>query len=104
LSPTAQRTIRVFIVDNVLLCPFKSLMWIFREIHDTALQDSRNEAEATRLELGQLYRSLETGAISEADFDLRERQLLDRLDAIEARSGETAQEDETEQEEVNESS
>lgn len=76
----------MFLVDDALLCPFKGFLWIVREIHNAAIEDSKNEAETIRQELSQLYRELETGAISESDFDTREQQLLDRLDNVEARS------------------
>jgi hypothetical protein len=43
------------------------------------------EADSIRLELSQLYLALESGAVTEDAFDSRERELLDRLDAIEER-------------------
>lgn len=76
----------MFLVDDALLCPFKGFLWIVREIHKAAIEDTKNEAEAIRQDLSQLYRQLETGEISESEFDQHERQLLDRLDAVEARS------------------
>ena len=39
------------------------------------------EADAITEELRQLYLTLEAKQITEADFDARERELLDRLDA-----------------------
>ena len=36
--------------------------------------------------LGELYMKLETGAITEEEFAAEEKQLLDRLDAIELRN------------------
>jgi hypothetical protein len=76
----------MFVVDDALLCPFKGFLWIAREIHNAAIQDSKNEAEAIREELSQLYRELEAGEITESEFDVHEQQLLDRLDLIESRS------------------
>ena len=44
-----------------------------------------NEAEAVTAELSELYMMLETGQINEAEFDSREKELLDRLETIESR-------------------
>lgn len=73
----------MFVVDDALLCPLKGFFWLAREIHEAAIEESKNEAQTIRDELASLYRSLETRAISEAEFDARERVLLDRLEAIE---------------------
>jgi hypothetical protein len=75
----------VFIVDDILLFPVKSLFWIFREIHNAGLQEMADEADAVTLQLSELYMMLETGKISEAEFDEEERRLLDRLDVVQSR-------------------
>ncbi len=75
----------MLIVDDVVKFPFKSILWVFREIYEAAVQQIANEGEEIRTELSQLYLSLEAGEVTEADFDARESQLLDRLDAIEER-------------------
>ncbi len=74
----------MLVLDDVVLFPFKSLLKVFREIYNAAIQEQEQEAEHIRLELSQLYFSLETGVIDEAAFDMRESELLDRLDALEA--------------------
>jgi hypothetical protein len=43
------------------------------------------EGERLTAELGDLHRRLEAGAISEREFDVREREILDRLDELKAR-------------------
>jgi Gas vesicle protein G len=78
----------MLVVDDALCFPLKSLLMIFREIYNAALQEQEQEGDQIRLELSKLYHSLETGAIDEATFDERERDLLDRLDALEAKQGE----------------
>jgi len=75
----------VLIIDDILLFPLRSLFWIFREIHNAAQQDLANEAEVITTQLVELYMMLETGRITEAEFDTREKELLDRLDEIEER-------------------
>ena len=75
----------MFLVDDITLLPVKSILSLFREIYKAAVQEMAEEADSLRAELSQLYQMLEAGAIDEQAFDDRERQILDRLDAIEAR-------------------
>lgn len=89
----------MFIADDVVLFPFKSLLNVFREIHKAAVQEIRQEAASIRAELAGLYQLLEAGALDDQAFDDRERELLDRLDAIEGRD----QDDEPDEDEDEES-
>lgn len=75
----------MLVVDDVLFFPIRSLFWIFREVHNAAGEQVASEATDLTAELSDLYMMLETGKISEEEFDARERVLLDRLDAIEER-------------------
>ena len=72
----------MFIVDDILLSPVRGILWIFRELHNSAQQEMENEAESITAELSDLYMMLETGKITESEFDAREKELLDRLDEI----------------------
>ena len=83
----------MFIADNVLFFPIKSILSIFKEIHKAALQERKDEAAAIRTELAQLYQRLESGELDDDAFDARESELLDRLDLLETRE----LEDESEQ-------
>jgi len=74
----------MLIVDDALMFPARGLLAIFREIHNAARQESANQAQAIRDQLRDLYLALEAQKITEADFDAREAELLDRLDALEA--------------------
>lgn len=73
----------MFIADDVILFPFKSILKVFKEIYKAAVEEIKAEADSIRLELSQLYLALESGAVTEEAFDARESELLDRLDAIE---------------------
>ena len=73
----------MFLVDDVLLFPMRSLVFLFREIHNAAQQEVANEAETIRIELGELYMMLETGRITEEEFDAKEEELLKLLDEAE---------------------
>jgi len=74
----------MFLVDDILLFPARGVLFIAREIDNAAQQHSEEEAQAIRNELRDLYLALEAGKMSEADFDAREGELLDRLDALES--------------------
>lgn len=72
----------MLLVDDLLLAPLSGLLWVVERVHDAAREEMAHEADAVTEELRQLYLMLEAKQISEADFDARERELLDRLDAI----------------------
>lgn len=82
----------MLLVDDILLFPVHSILWVFREIGEIAQKELAGEATSITEQLRILYMQLETGRITEAEFDAGEKLLLDRLDAIEARM-----EDETEE-------
>ena len=75
----------MLLVDDLLLAPITGLLWVFRKIHEAAQEEMLGEADAITQELRDLYMMLETGRVTEAEFDARERALLDRLEVIQAR-------------------
>jgi hypothetical protein len=85
----------MLIVDDILVAPFKGLFWIFNEIRNAALEEQVGEADRITAQLSELYMMLETGRMTEAEFDAAEKGLLDRLDAIK----ETAADGENEEKE-----
>lgn len=72
----------MLLVDDLLLSPFTSLLWVFREIHEAARREIAGEAEAVTHALSELYMKLETGVITEKEFAAEEKVLLDRLEMI----------------------
>jgi hypothetical protein len=74
----------MFLVDDLLASPMKGILWVFREIHDAARQELEGEGEAITAALSELYLKLETGQITEAEFEAQEQALLDRLDRLQA--------------------
>jgi hypothetical protein len=101
VSPS-KRAFAVFLADDIVLFPVKSLLSLFREIYNAAVQEIAEEADSIRAELGELYQQLEAGTLDEEAFDAIERELLDRLDAIEARATEDDEDQEEEEEEEDE--
>ena len=75
----------MLLVDDLLLSPARGILWIFREIRDVAEKEMANEEESITEQLRLLYMQLETGGITEQQFDAEEKLLLDRLDAIDSR-------------------
>lgn len=75
----------MFLLDDILLMPAHGLLTVFRELDKAVHQEFANEGEAIRTELSELYMMLETGQITEEEFDRQEKELLDRLDDFEER-------------------
>ncbi|MDP1558030.1 MAG: gas vesicle protein GvpG [Nitrosomonas sp.] len=84
----------MFLIDDLLLSPFKGLLWIFKEVQEAAQQELDNEADAIKTALAELYMQLDTGQISEEEFTAEEKRLLDRLEAIEEADNEELENDE----------
>ena len=76
----------MFLVDDILLFPVRSILWIFREIHNAAQEEQAGETERITAQLSELYMMLETGKMTEEEFDTAAKGLLDRLDAIKERA------------------
>jgi hypothetical protein len=62
----------------LLTLPLRGLFWLFDEIA-TRAENARHDEDALRVELMQLYRAVESGALSEAEFAEREDVLARRL-------------------------
>ena len=73
----------MFLLDKLLTTP---LLWIAKEISEAVQKEKAGESEAITQSLSELYVRLETGKITEEEFEAEEKQLLDRLDAIELRN------------------
>jgi len=86
----------MLLIDDILMAPFRSLLWVFREIHNAAEQEMANEAENLTAQLRELYMLLESGNLSDAEFDQKEAEILDRLEEINQREGDNADEEPSE--------
>jgi hypothetical protein len=92
----------MLLVDNILFSPVKGINWIFKKIHSLAQEELEGEADRIREELTELYMQLETGEISEAEFEEQEAVLLDRLDALDEEDDIIGDSDEDEEDEDDE--
>jgi hypothetical protein len=70
-----------FIIDDILLAPFKGLQFIVKSIQETAQSEFMDE-DAVRRDLTTLYMQLETGKITEDEFEQEEKGLVERLEEI----------------------
>lgn len=89
----------MFVVDDILLSPFKGFMWILREVQKAAGAELENEADSLTQRLSTLYMQLETGQITPAEFDDAERAILDRLEQLEGQTASDEEEDDDEDDE-----
>lgn len=72
----------MLLIDDVLLAPAKGLFYICKQIHKAAEEEFLNEENITA-QLSELYMMLETGKITEEEFNNNESELLNRLEQIE---------------------
>jgi Gas vesicle protein G len=73
----------MFLIDDLAIAPARFVLWIVRQVHEAAKEEMSGEKQRLTGELGQLHAMLESGRLSEEEFDVRERIVLDRLDALE---------------------
>ena len=79
-----------FLLDDILLAPLNGVIFIAEKLHAQAMEELLDEA-GVRQELRELYMRLETGKLSEAEFEEREAALVERLEELEAyKKGESA--------------
>ena len=72
----------MLLVDDILLFPARGILWVFRTVSQAAEEELASEANSLKAELRDLYMMLETGTISEDEYDIREKALLDRLETV----------------------
>lgn len=73
----------MLLIDDILKSPVKGVLWVLREVATAAEQEMKAESERIKEQLRELYMQLEQGRLSDAEFDQREGELLDRLDELE---------------------
>ncbi|MGA1982211.1 MAG: gas vesicle protein GvpG [Acidobacteriaceae bacterium] len=92
----------MLLVDDILFFPIHSIMWVFKEIGEIAQKELAGEATSITEQLRILYMQLETGRITEAEFEAAEKVLLDRLDLIESRMDDEGNAEESDDDEADE--
>ncbi len=72
----------MLIIDDLLLSPIRGVIWVVEKINEAAQEDQANESATITNTLSELYKMLESGQISEDEFNAREKKLLDRLEEL----------------------
>lgn len=72
----------MLLVDTILLSPIYLTVWAARKIQTALTEEEAQEAGQITARLSELYMMLETGRISEAEFDTQEKELLDRMEQM----------------------
>ncbi len=71
----------MFLIDSILLAPLKGVIWMGQKLGDMA-QKELSDKGRIKEELMRLQLQFELDEISQAEYDQKENELLDRLDAI----------------------
>jgi len=79
----------MILLDKILFSPMGATIWAARQIQHAIQQEEAAEPERVTADLSELYMMLETGRIAEAEFNAREKELLDQLDRIEERANDS---------------
>ena len=66
----------MFLIDNLLAAPLRGLMFVLKKIDEAVQKEVEVEERAIMADLSALHRALDSGAITEAEFDAREQELL----------------------------
>jgi len=71
----------MFLIDSILLAPLKGVIWMGQKLSDMA-QEEMTDKGRIKEQLMRLQLQFELDEISEEEYDKKESELLDRLDAI----------------------
>ena len=72
----------MFLLDDILLAPFKGVKFIGEKLKEQAEEELLDE-EGVRQRLRELYMMLETGRITQEEFEEQEKEVIARLEEIE---------------------
>ena len=71
----------MFLIDSILLAPVKGVVWLGEKLNEVA-EKELNDDGFIKQELMELQLRFELDEISEQEYNEKENELLDRLDAI----------------------
>jgi len=77
-----------FFIDDILLAPIKGIVWIAEKVRDMALEELEDTPEKLQRELLDLQMTFETEEITEAEYQKKEKDILERLEALKTKSKE----------------
>lgn len=71
----------MFLVDSILLAPLKGVVWLGEKLNEMA-EKELSDTGRIKEELMALQLNFELDEITEHEYNKKEKELLDRLDAI----------------------
>ena len=71
----------MFLIDSILLAPVKGVVWLGEKLNEVA-EKELNDDGLIKQELMELQLRFELDEITEQEYNEKENELLDRLDAI----------------------
>ena len=77
----------MFLLDDILLAPIKAVAAVCRKVQQAAQEDLEKEKKDILSNLAELHQLLDAGQIADEDFNVRECDLLDRLETCQKASG-----------------
>jgi hypothetical protein len=80
----------MFIIDDLLAAPLRGLVFVLKKIDEAVQKEVEAQERAIMADLTALHRALDSGTITEEEFDVREQELLGRLDRLRTEDGSDA--------------
>jgi hypothetical protein len=71
----------MFLFDDILLAPLKGVIWLGKKINEVG-EKKLYDKDSIKEELMALQLQFELDEINEQEYDEKEKELLDRLDAV----------------------
>ena len=78
-----------FLIDDILLAPIKGIVWVAEKVRDMALEELEDTPEKLQRELLDAQMALETEDITEAEYQKKEKDILEKLEALIKEKSET---------------
>ena len=72
----------MFLIDDILLAPIKGIVWLAEKVRDMAAEELEDTPEKLQRELLDLQMALEVEQITETEYQKREKDILERLEAL----------------------
>jgi len=71
----------MFIIDDILFAPLKGVIWLGKKINEVVEKEISDEGRLKE-KLMELQLKFELDEISEKEYNEKEKEILDRLDAV----------------------
>ena len=72
----------MFLIDDILLAPVKGIVYLAKKINELAEEELVDTGEKIKRELLDLQMLFETDQISEEEYQKKEKNILERLEAL----------------------